>query len=304
LPVQDHSGRNQFSSPRAVAVAADGSIYVADTRNNRVKRLAADGTTLSIWGAEGGTSTRAGTLPGEFSSPAGIAVDGSGNVLVSDYGNHRVQKFTGQGAPLAQWGTYGSAPGQFAYPRGVAVANSGDIYVADTNNQRVQVLSALGTPVAAFDVHWPEGVLAIGNRSFVATGLYGSCAARIDRSSGRVAWALNSWVGLDLATCAGISLDTDGSLVAATRWDKQGVNGATSGYTLVRVDTDTGEASTPFGPSASTCVLEVNTWSNDRCIPRGVVVEPGGSVVVTDVGRNALLRIGRDGTVLATWGLD
>jgi len=217
-----------------------------------------------------------------------------------------VQKFTSEGTPLAQWGTYGSAPGQFAYPRGVAVTNSGEVYVADTNNQRIQVLSALGTPVAAYDVQfWPEGVLAIGNRSFVATALYGSCAARIERSSSSVAWTLNGWVGLQLATCAGISLDTDGSLLAATRWDKQEVSGtACCGYSLVRVDADTGEASTPFGPNPSICVLEVNTWSNERCIPKGIAGEPGGSVVVTDVGRNVVIRLGRDGTVLATWGLD
>ena len=217
-----------------------------------------------------------------------------------------MQKFTSEGTPLAQWGTYGSAPGQFAYPRGVAVTNSGEVYVADTNNQRIQVLSALGTPVATYDVQfWPEGVLAIGNRSFVATALYGSCAARIERPSSSIAWTLNAGIGVRLGNCAGISLDTDGSLLAATRWDKQEVSGtACCGYSLVRVDADTGEASTPFGPNPSTCVLEVNTWSNDRCIPRGVVVEPGGSVVVTDVGRNVVVRLGRDGTVLATWGLD
>ena len=274
-----------------------------------MKRLAADGTTLSIWGAEGGTSTRAGTSPGEFSSPAGIAVDGSGNVLVSDYGNHRVQKFTSDGAPLAQWGSYGSAPGQFAYPRGVAVANSGEIYVADTNNQRVQVLSALGTPVATYDLQfWPDGVLPVGDRSFVATALYGSdptCAARIERPSSVVAWTLNGWVGLNLATCAGISLDTDGSLLASTRWYSQGLSGtACCGYSLVRLDASTGEASNPFGLGASPCILEAESYSNERCIPRGVAVEPGGSVVVTDVGKNVVVRLGRDGTVLATWGLD
>lgn len=274
-----------------------------------MKRLAADGTTLSIWGAEGGTSTRAGTSPGEFSSPAGIAVDGSGNVLVSDYGNHRVQKFTSDGAPLAQWGSYGSAPGQFAYPRGVAVANSGEIYVADTNNQRVQVLSALGTPVATYDLQfWPDGVLPVGDRSFVATAFYGSdpsCAARVDRDSIAVVWALNRGIGVALNFCAGISLDTDGSLLASTRWYTQGLSGTPCcGYSLLRLDASTGEASNPFGPGASPCILEAESYSNERCIPRGVAVEPGGSVVVTDVGRNVVVRLGRDGTVLATWGLD
>jgi tripartite motif-containing protein 71 len=308
-PYQDRTGRDQFSGPRAIAVAADGSIYVADTRNHRVKRLASDGAVVSVWGADGGTSTRAGTAPGEFSDPAGIAVDAAGNVLVSEYGNHRIQKFTADGTPLAQWGSYGTAPGQFAHPRGIAVASTGEVYVADTNNLRVQVLSAAGAPVAAHDLQfWPEGVLPLGNGSFAATAFYGGagigCAARINPgpggSSQSAAWSLSAGLGYQLNFCAGIGADTDGSLLATSRWWVP--NASSDGSSLLRIDTSTGVVAHPFTAGASTCVLETTSWSNDRCVPRGVAVEPSGTILVTDVGRNKVVRLARDGTVLATWG--
>ena len=308
FPFQNRVGRNEFSWPRAVAVASDGSIYVADTRNHRVKRLATDGTVIAIWGADGGTSGRPGTAPGEFSNPIGIAVDLDGNVLVSEYGNHRIQKFTADGAPIAQFGSYGSGPGQFAYPRGVAVASRGEIYVADTNNSRVQVLSAAGVPVATRSLQfWPDGVIPLGDGSFVATSFYygQSCASRLQPTSGGASllttWTVTSGLGLQQNYCAGIAVDTDGSLLTTSRWWLPSTS--SDGYSLLRIDVATGVVTAPFAGGASTCVLETTSWANERCVPRGVAVEPSGTILVTDVGRNAVVRLARDGTVLATWGV-
>ena len=67
-----------------------------------------------------------------------MAVDGSGEVYVADFGNNRIQKFTGSGTFVTKWGSYGSADGQFNAPHGVAVDGSGNVYVADTYNYRIQ----------------------------------------------------------------------------------------------------------------------------------------------------------------------
>src|SRR6266478_6405314 len=77
---------------------------------------------LTKWGS-------AGSGDGQFSGDDGIAVDGSGNVFVTDLFNNRIQKFTNSGPFLIKWGSGGSEDGQFTAPIGVAVDVSGDVFV-------------------------------------------------------------------------------------------------------------------------------------------------------------------------------
>jgi DNA-binding beta-propeller fold protein YncE len=63
-----------------------GSVYVADTGNNRIQKFRNDGTFVAAWGARGGGA-------GQFLEPSAIAFDSKGNIYVTDKGNHRVQIF-------------------------------------------------------------------------------------------------------------------------------------------------------------------------------------------------------------------
>jgi sugar lactone lactonase YvrE len=85
---------------------------------------------------------------GQFDSPTGIAVDGSGNVLVADTGNGRIEKFSPTGAFLSIIGTKGNGQAQFAQPNGIATDRVGNIYVADAGNHRVLKLKSDGTFIA------------------------------------------------------------------------------------------------------------------------------------------------------------
>lgn len=77
--------------------------------------------------------------PGQLATPEGVAVERkSGNVLVADSMNNRIEEFHANGKFLKSFGSSGSKPGQFAGPQGLAINYSGDIYVADTFNHRVQ----------------------------------------------------------------------------------------------------------------------------------------------------------------------
>lgn len=100
-----------------------------------------------------------GSGPGQFSGPAGVAVDGAGDVYVADTGNNRVQKFDANGVFITQWGTLGSGPGQFSGPFGIAVRGS-SVYVVDTGNDRVEVFTSGGT----FVTQW--GSAGTGNGQF------------------------------------------------------------------------------------------------------------------------------------------
>ena len=85
---------------------------------------------------------------GQFDSPTGIAADGSGNVLVADTGNGRIEKFSPTGAFLSIIGTKGGGQGQLAQPNGIAIDRVGIIYVADAGNHRVLTLKPDGTFIA------------------------------------------------------------------------------------------------------------------------------------------------------------
>ena len=140
----------QFDRPRGVAVDSSGNVYVADTRNSRIRKIIPEGVVStfagSTWGYKDATGTSA-----QFSIPTGVAVDSDGNLYVADTDNHRIRKITSGGVvtTLAGSGTegYHDATGtkaQFAAPVGVAVDSSGNVYVADAGNNRIRKITPAG----------------------------------------------------------------------------------------------------------------------------------------------------------------
>ena len=127
----------QFDQPYGVAVDVDGTVYVADSGNDRIQKFTNTGTFLGSWGTTG-------TGDGEFDLPHGVGVDGSGNVYVADSGNDRIQKFATDGTFITKWGTRGGGAGELAAPQGVATSG-GAVYVADGGNHRIQKFASDGT---------------------------------------------------------------------------------------------------------------------------------------------------------------
>ena len=85
---------------------------------------------------------------GQFDFPRGIAADHSGNILVADTNNNRIQKFSPAGVYLNMFGSPGQNAGELREPNGIAADSKGNIYVADVANHRVQKLSADGRFIA------------------------------------------------------------------------------------------------------------------------------------------------------------
>ena len=109
---------------------------------------------LVAWGGEG-------SADGQFIYPGGVTTDPDGNVYVVDTGNHRVQKFTADGAFLMKWGNQGSGNGQFSFPLGVTLDAEGNVYIGDIEHGAVFVVgpdTPLTTLVQSKAVRWPDAL--------------------------------------------------------------------------------------------------------------------------------------------------
>ncbi len=157
----------QFNTPSGIAIDNGGNIIIADTSNNRIRKLSSDGTkvsTIAGSGVAGFKDGRAGEA--QFDGPIGIAVDKHGNVFVADAYNDSIRRITEDGAvsTFAGTGLPGFSDGQasdasFDTPCGVAVDKDGDVFVADTGNHAVRKITAQGevTTIAGGTGDGPQG---------------------------------------------------------------------------------------------------------------------------------------------------
>ena len=144
----DGVGTNALlNGPAGVAVDAMGNVFVADTGNNTIRKIATNGVVSTLAGLAGtaGHADGVGTNA-HFNGPAGVAVDAAGNVFVADTYNYTIRRVAFDGTVT----TIAGAPGQYGYrdgagtnalfdlASGVAVDGMGNVYVADTDNNVVR----------------------------------------------------------------------------------------------------------------------------------------------------------------------
>jgi DNA-binding beta-propeller fold protein YncE len=182
LALWGERGSGLVQSPGAMAQDTNGSLYVFDESEARVKKFTAEGQSVADWkvqapelrdikmpaaiaidgqgtiylvdarrglilkvGQDLRTVTRwngSGGGTSEFRLPAGIALDSAGRLYVVEAGNNRVKKYSGGGEFIKTWGAEGTANGQFVTPRAVAVGPADEVYVLDRS--RVQKFTAEG----------------------------------------------------------------------------------------------------------------------------------------------------------------
>jgi sugar lactone lactonase YvrE len=158
--VDGHSEPAWARPTLGIAVAADGAIFVADSKRNIIQKVMPDGVVTTV----AGTANEMGATDGRgekarFNSPQGIALDRSGNLYVADSGNHTIRRITcdGRVSTLAgKAGKGGKVDGQafaarFYSPASIAVDSTGTIYVANGLDNRLRKISAKGL-VSTLDV--------------------------------------------------------------------------------------------------------------------------------------------------------
>ncbi|MDQ2785470.1 MAG: 6-bladed beta-propeller [Chloroflexota bacterium] len=141
--------------PTGLAVAPDGTIFVADTWNHRISAFTSDGKPVRQWGSFFNGQENPAALPqhtSDFYGPRGIAIGPDGLVYVTDTGNSRVLVFDQSGKFVRTFGSFGTGDGQMDNPVGIADRADGTIAVADTNNARILLFSAAGQYQSAIPV--------------------------------------------------------------------------------------------------------------------------------------------------------
>jgi sugar lactone lactonase YvrE len=154
-----------FQYPYAVAADAAGTLYVADYRNHRIRKVAPDGTVSTLAGSGTAGHAEGQGAAAQFSSPRGLTIDAAGNLYVVDTGNARIRRVTPDGtvSTFAGSGTAGFFDGpaeeaQFNDPRGIAVDPDGQVYVADTGNHRVRRITPEGAVSTFAELPGPDEV--------------------------------------------------------------------------------------------------------------------------------------------------
>jgi len=181
-----------FRQPLDVAIAADGLCYVADTGNDRIRRIERDGSVSTVAGSIYDYGDGRGT-GARFRRPGALDVDASGICYVADTGNNAIRRIAPDGTvtTLAGGPPGGDSDGTgtgigLRWPTGIAVGEDGAVWVADYGNGALRCISSAGeshsslrltglrwpvavalradgTPVvagaASYDVHAPEACL-------------------------------------------------------------------------------------------------------------------------------------------------
>ena len=218
-----------FKKVMGIAEGKDGNICMSRKEGecHEVRVVSPHGELLKTWGSLG-------VGHGQFSTPAGVAVDGAGCVYVVEAsswpfvahdggakaGGMRVQKFDADGNFLRAWGAYGFWEGEFNVPVGIAVDKKNCVYVADTHNCRVQKFDCGGAFIRAWgtcgakdgQMNCPQGIaIHPAGDVFVADTLNN----RVQRFTPNGEWVASMGSEKDFWLPCGIAFDRDGTMAVA-----------------------------------------------------------------------------------------
>jgi hypothetical protein len=260
--------------PHGVVVDGSGSLFIADLANYRVRRVSTNGiiTTVAgngtnLYSGDGGAATNA-----SLWLPSGVAVDGSGNLLIADPGNNRIRKVDANGTitTLAGNGTGGysgdgglATNAQLNYPYGVAVDGSGNLFVADWENDSIRKVGTNGIIVTV-----------AGNGT--------------DGYSGDGGLATNA----SLYRPSDVAVDGPGNLFIAD----------SANYCVRKVSTN-GIITTVGGNGSYGYSGDGGAATNARLAgPEGVAVDGSGNLYIADWGNGRIRKVGTNGIITTVAG--
>jgi len=286
-----------FFHPHSIAALPDGKLLVADNGNHLLRTLTAD--QVAVYSGLNLGEDDAGLPKGAyhddalslaaFEEPAGIAVDGRGNIYVADSGNHAIRKITPDGKvkTLAGNGEIGDNDGigseaRFYHPSDVAVDQRGNVYVADTLNHAIRKIDASGKVTT---------LNALSSR--VIEYFPGAVEDAGDFQDGPLASA-------KFNEPSGLAIDAKGNLYVSDRGNQR----------IRYIDFATGQVTTVAGGGSyekQAAYVEGDYVDGSATAarfnaPEGLTVAPDGTVVVAD-SLNHAVRLIHDGQVTTLAGV-
>jgi sugar lactone lactonase YvrE len=244
-----------FNKPTSLAVDTEGNIYVADSENHLIRKIAPNGDVTTLAGSGSpGFSDGLGTLA-TFNNPTGLVVDVNGNLYVADRINQRIRKITpnGQVTTFAGSGEIGNSNGlgtlaTFNYPIEVAIDANGNVYVADQNNHLIRRITSQGKV-----------------STFAGAGLAGS-------ANGARGIATFNYP-------SDVAVDAHGYVFIADHFNN-----------LIRMIDAKGVVSTLAG-SGNYAVVDGNGTAASFYQPRSLAIDASGNVIVTEAGSHRIRKI-------------
>lgn len=260
----------RFTDPYSLTVDSAGTVYVADTSNNMIRKITPAGVVTTLAGnGEQGSADGTGKLA-TFREPRGVAVDSAGNVYVADYMNNTVRKITAAGVVTTlagKAGTAGSSDGTgtaatFKGLYGVAVDSAGNVFVADAGNRAIRKIT-------------PAGVVTTFAGSMSASGTSDGTGTAARFSEPR-----------------GISADSSGNLYVAEY----------SAHTIRKI-TSAGVVTTLAGSPPQPGSTDATGSAARFYYPSSAAADSNGNVYVADTANNTIRKITSAGVVTTLAGL-
>ena len=260
-------GSITLGSPAALVVDPAGDLYIADSGNNRIVEVNAQGTAsvLTITG-----------LSPALSSPHGIAIDGAGNLYIADTGNSRVVKVSPSGAGS----TLSTVSVTLSSPQGIALDQSGDIFIADTGNNRIVEVTSGGS-AAALTLTVSSGSSSLSSPKGLAVDVSGNLYIADSGNNRVVTVASGSTTGVAFSTGQLSPALSNPSSVAVDRIGNVFI--ADTGHNRI-VDVDTAGD----GNVLLNSVFLQGTTLNG---PLGVAIDNFNAVYVADTGDSQVLYV-------------